>query len=78
MKHSIHFYLVDSKRPHPNRLQIYLFLLIRQNVNLLFSVSIELKKLIIPFYTPHFQQIANCTLQFYTLLLHKPAQPGNR
>ena len=65
-------------RLFPYRVQIYLFLLIRQNVNLLFSVSTELKKLIIPFSVPQFSQIANCTLQFYTLLLHKPAQPGNR
>ena len=41
-----------------NRVQIYFFLLKAQNVNLLFRVAIELKKLIIPLLYYIYQRFA--------------------
>ena len=47
MKHSLIYSKVEyCGTPTSNRVQIYFFLLIPQNVNLLFRVTSELKKLI--------------------------------
>ena len=47
MKHSSSFEREAHLDAHPfKRVQIYFFLLIRQNVRLLFRMTIELKKLI--------------------------------
>ena len=47
MKHSLIYSKVEYLgTPTSNRVQIYFFLLIPQNVNLLFRATIELKKLI--------------------------------